>query len=76
LIAVVKDWGSVAGYTGGWLGAAAPRVPVELLAVVTAAGNWIDPTLKCGEENSSGCQEFLDLYLDRPKDYTILTSPG
>jgi hypothetical protein len=76
LLAVVRDWAFVAGYTGGWPSATAPRVPVELLAVVTASGKWIDPTLKCWDEDSSGCQEFLDLYLNRPKEYIVLTSPG
>jgi hypothetical protein len=76
LLAVVKDWASEAGYTGGWPSAAPSRVPVELLAVVTASGKWIDPTLKCRDEDSTGCRRFLNLYLNRPKDYTVATSPG
>jgi len=76
LLAVVKDWAFEAGYTGGWPSATPPHVPVELLAVVTASGNWIDPTLRCREEDNAGCKEFLEQYLNRAKDYTVLTLPG
>ena len=76
LLAVVKDWAFEAGYTGGWPSATPSHVPVELLAVVTASGNWIDPTLRCREEDNAGCKEFLEQYLNRAKDYTVLTLPG
>jgi hypothetical protein len=76
LLAVVNDWAYKAGYTGGWHSAPPPNVPVELLAVVTASGDWIDPTLHCRVGDNTGCSEFLEQYLNRAKDYTILTSPG
>ncbi|MGA2277618.1 MAG: hypothetical protein ABSG00_08435 [Terracidiphilus sp.] len=83
LLAVVKDWGSLAGTVGGWPTAKAPRVPVEFLVAVTASGEWIDPTRQCSSDNSTdaggdapGCKLFLNQYLNRPKTYTIVTSPG
>lgn len=79
LLAVVKNWGSLAGTVGAWPTAKAPRVPVEFLVVVTASGNWIDPTRHCSSDNygdEAGCKLFLNQYLNHPKTCTIVTSPG
>jgi hypothetical protein len=66
----------LAGSVGGWPVAAAPKIPVEFLAVVSESGRWSDPTTLCGEERSSKCDVFLRKYVNYSAKYSVITKPG
>ncbi len=76
LLAVAKDWESQAGNVGAWPVAAAPKVPVEFLAMVSQSGHWSDPTTLCDEEHSSKCDLFLRNYVNYSASYRVITEPG
>jgi hypothetical protein len=76
LLAIAKNWESQAGNVGAWPVAAAPKVPVEFLAMLSESGHWSDPTALCTEGHGSECDLFLRNYVNYTTNYTVITEPG